>query len=436
MLKDDSLPCRKSVDLLEDTAALQQLAKESGFLRRSPRKVAPGDFIKAVMLAGAQGSVSFNSLARQAGRVSGMTSSRQNMARRCGAAAVCFLRGAVALALQRGGPAASPVTTAFSRVVIHDGSLIRLADSAREHFPAVSSSDADKAMLRLQFAYDYSSGKTLFANLDPYARTDAAAAGDLMAHLQPGDLCLRDLGYYKAAWFQQMDAIGAFYLSRLKSEVTVCGSAGKAIALDKFLQAAKGDLVDATVRLGAAGDFTTRLVAIRVPREVAEQRRRKLHEKAKRRNQTPSALKLALADWLLLVTNIPPEKAGAEALRHLYSLRWHVELVFKTFKGNGCLRQLAGHASNPHHLETLLLGQLLQVILNLRLWRTLSAPHAGRPLSLLKVAGLIRETLEILWLPVAAANAWRAHLQRILYHCRYDRRQLKNLEILHSELLR
>ncbi|RYD18403.1 MAG: hypothetical protein EOP88_22695, partial [Verrucomicrobiaceae bacterium] len=147
MLKDHSLPCRASVDLLNDDAMLHQLAKDSGFLRRSPRKVTPGHFIKAVMLAGAQESVSFNSLARQAGRVSGINGSRQNMARRCGEHSVHFMRRVVDLALQRRAAAAIPATSTFQRVIIHDGTLIHLADSLREHFPAVSSSDDDKAML-------------------------------------------------------------------------------------------------------------------------------------------------------------------------------------------------------------------------------------------------------------------------------------------------
>lgn len=291
-------------------------------------------------------------------------------------------------------------------------------------------------MLRLQFAYDFTSGQTLFAKLEPYPRTDGAAAGDLIEHLKPGDLCLRDLGYYKAEWFQQMEAAGAFYVSRLKSGVTVVTGSGSHLRLDKFLSRMKGDLVDQRVQLGQAGDFHARLVALRVPGEVAAQRRRRLHEQAKKKGATVSALKLALADWVLLITNLTKEQADAETLRQLYRLRWHVEIVFKTFKSNGCLQLLTSHVSNPHHLQVLLLGQLLQVILNLRLWRALAGSSPEHPSSLLKMAGQARETLEALWLTGRSALLWKGHVRRLLYYCRYDRRRLKSLTTLHAELLR
>ncbi len=84
----------------------------------------------------------------------------------------------------------------------------------------------------------------------------------------------------------------------------------------------------------------------------------------------------------MFVTNIPREAAGPEDLYKLYGLRWHVELVFKALKSKGCLRSLTAHASNPHHLEVLLLAQLLQLVqlvLNLKLWRIISPREKGAP---------------------------------------------------------
>lgn len=313
----------------------------------------------------------------------------------------------------------------FKRIFIQDSSLIRFHDSARSHFPAVSSTTEDKAMLRLQLAYDYRSGRTIFATPAAYACTDATASADVLDWLEPGDLCLRDMGYYKAELFEKMEVKGVFYLSRLKPEVKIPQETGQpAMGLDEFLDDVHGPVFDKTIKVGAQRDFVTRVVAVRLPEKVAAERRRKLHAEANRKRKVPSALKLALAAWSILVTNIPREVATAEDLCKLYGLRWHVELVFKALKGNGCMRTLATHGTNPHHLEVLLLGHLLQLVLNLRLWRLLSPARKGEPrLSLLKIAAMTRETLASLRPGSRLTKRWENHIRMLLRQSRYDKRK-------------
>jgi hypothetical protein len=433
MLKDSSLPCRDSLDFLNESALLQQAAISSGFLKRKARKLTAQGFVKAVLHATANSLTSFASIALNTGDEVTAPCSPQNVSKRCGASAVAFMRKVLGHAMAFTAPTLPlpEVAGFFKRVIIQDSSLIRFHDSARSYFPAVSSTADDKAMLRLQFAYDYKSGCTLFATPAAYARTDATASADVLDWLESGDLCLRDMGYYKAELFGKMDAKGVFYLSRLKPEVKIPQEDDQLSAgLDEFLRGVRAPIFDKTIRVGAQRDFVTRVVAVRVPEKVAAERRRKLHAEANRRNKTPSALKLALADWTVFVTNIPREAASPGDLYKLYGLRWHVELVFKALKGNGCMRALTTHASNPHHLEVLLLGQLLQLVLNLRLWRMLSPAKKGAPrLSLLKIAAMTRETLASLWPGDSCTKRWENHMRTLLRRSRYDkRRKRRNLD--------
>lgn len=426
MLEDCSLPCRSAVDFLADSTLVQQVARSTGFLRREPRKLSPTGFVKAVLLAAAHLRTSFNSIALHTGHADAEACSRQNVFKRCTAPAVAFMQALLDHAIRLKFPALpAPVSEFFKRIIIEDGSVIRFHDSAANDFPANSGASGMKAMLRLQFAYDYKSGRTLRAIPAAYPHTDTAAAGELLDLLEEGDLCIRDMGYYKAEWFQRMDAKGVFYLSRLKPEVKIPREdGGPAMGLDEFLRNVRGPAFDKTITIGAKGLFTTRLVAMRVPEKVAAERRRKIREEARIRRKTANPLTLALAGWTLLVTNIPPETAGPQELRKLYGLRWHVELVFKGFKGNGCQRALAGHASNRHHLEVLMLAQLLQLVLNLRLWRMLSPARKGAPrLSLLKLAGLARETLAALWPEEPGPGRWDKHLKVLLKRCLHDKRR-------------
>jgi hypothetical protein len=425
MLKDSSLPCRSALDFLADSTLVQQAARSSGFLKREPRKLSPAGFVKAVLLAAAHLRTSFNSIALHTGHADAEACSRQNVFKRCTASAVAFMQALLDHAIRLKLPALpASASEFFKRIIIEDGSVIRFHDSAAKDFPADSGASGMKAMLRLQFAYDYKSGHTLRATPAAYSHTDTAAAGELLDLLEAGDLCIRDMGYYKAEWFQRMDAKGVFYLSRLKPEVKIPREDGEpAMGLDEFLRNVCGRVFDKTISIGAKGTFTTRLVAVRVPEKVAAERRRKIHEEARIRRKTANSLTLALASWTVFVTNIPQATAGPQELRKLYGLRWHVELVFKTLKGKGCLRVLAAHASNRHHLEVLFLAQLLQLVLTLRLWRMLGPAKKEAPrVSLLKLAGLARETLEALWPEGPDTGWWDKHMKVLLKRCLHDKR--------------
>jgi len=77
-----------------------------------------------------------------------------------------------------------------------------------------------------------------------------------------------------------------------------------------------------------------RLLARRVPQEVADQRRR-LRETAQRKGRSVSAAQRAVADWTVFVTNVPaPQLTVVEAVV-LGRVRWQIKLLFKLWKSHG-----------------------------------------------------------------------------------------------------
>ena len=64
----------------------------------------------------------------------------------------------------------------------------------------------------------------------------------------------------------------------------------------------------------------------------------------------------------LFVTNVEAEKCDAEAIYELYTLRWQVELIFKTWKSVMQLHKI--QAMNAVRLECVILVKLLWVMLN------------------------------------------------------------------------
>ncbi len=89
------------------------------------------------------------------------------------------------------------------------------------------------------------------------------------------------------------------------------------------------------ITLGVAQRLPCRLLAERVPPEVAAARRRRLHEGARRQRRRLTAETLALADWTVLVTNVPAEELSLPEALVLRRARWQIELLFKLWKEHG-----------------------------------------------------------------------------------------------------
>jgi methyl-accepting chemotaxis protein len=152
-----------------------------------------------------------------------------------------------------------------------------------------------------------------------------------------------DLGHFNLSCFESMARNQAYFLSRYLARVGVLTPDRQSIDLLKWLQSACNPVLDQPIRLGKQKkhQLSCRLVAFRLPQQVAEQRRRKAKANAKRRGQTVSRATLALLDYAIYVTNVPENMLSARQVACLYRVRWQIELVFKLWKSYAGLREFA-----------------------------------------------------------------------------------------------
>ena len=78
---------------------------------------------------------------------------------------------------------------------------------------------------------------------------------------------------------------------------------------------------------------------------MAQKRRRDIHRAARKKGQTVSQARLALADWEICVTNVPPELLSSEEVFVMLGVRWQIELLFKLWKSHGQLDE--SRSQNP-----------------------------------------------------------------------------------------
>jgi hypothetical protein len=89
------------------------------------------------------------------------------------------------------------------------------------------------------------------------------------------------------------------------------------------------------VALGAEQRVPVRLLAVRVPQEVADARRRQMREAAQTKGHQVSATQLALAAWARFVTNGPRDHVPVAAALGLGCTRWHIVRLVKLWKSQG-----------------------------------------------------------------------------------------------------
>jgi hypothetical protein len=138
-----------------------------------------------------------------------------------------------------------------------------------------------------------------------------------------------------------------------------------------------------------------------MPAAIVNERRRKARKAARQRGYTPSQAHLALVAWKLFITNVPGTVWTPTSVCQAYSLRWQVELVFKSWKSDLHLATLPTKTQEP--TLCYLYGRLLLIVLTYALCPALRASlwtRQHRELSVLKLVRYLQ----------AVADGW---LQRL-----------------------
>lgn len=229
---------------------------------------------------------------------------------------------------------AIPLLQRFAGVVLQDSSVINLPESLSCLWRGCGDSiGTHQAGLKAEVRFDILSG-TLQGPLLEHARTqDKGSAIDSLP-VPAQVLRLTDLGYFSLKNLAQIGSEGGCFLTRLQTQTALYDSEGRRLLLAKVLPDA-GKELDMAVRLGYEWRLPVRLLAIRVPQAVADKRRMRMKDEARRRQQPVSKERLMLASWTILVTNVPKEKLSVTEALALLRGRWQVELLFRLWKEHG-----------------------------------------------------------------------------------------------------
>jgi hypothetical protein len=197
-----------------------------------------------------------------------------------------------------------------------------------------SSPKNTSSSVKTQIRLDLNTGKLT----GPYLQSGRESDQNSQLQSEPlpkGSLRIADLGFLSLEDFSKMNDDGVYWLSRLKALCKVYTLDDKQWDLPMLLETYCPDMMDMQILLGVKERVLCRILAVRVPDNVANERRRKMNETARDKGKTFSERVLKLADWNVICTNIPSELLTLEEGFVLMRTRWQIELVFKLWKSEG-----------------------------------------------------------------------------------------------------
>ena len=365
--------------LIEDA---NRIGRESGFIQRQ-RKLSGASFAQSLIFGyQANPQASLEELCQSA-RVCGVEISSQGLQERLNSPQAnrflhqLLLQGVSYLV--RSHSERDDLLAPFTGVYIQDSSRIELPSCLRTLWQGNST---NQATLKLHAVLDYQNGLFDLTLASGRAHDCPLQTVDLPA----GSLRLADLGYFKVKVFEQLNRQGVWWVSRLPARAGIWQNDHVMHVLD-WLNQQESMCIDQAVEL-TRQRLPCRLLAMRVPAQVAKERRKRARESAKARKK--SQLKpetLALCDWTILVTNLPPEAFTLDEILSLQRLRWQIELLFKLWKTD--LSIDAWRSQQPHQILTEVYAKLLLALV--QHWLLLLGCWQQENRSLVKAAKALRK---------------------------------------------
>jgi len=415
-------------------ADLTALARQSGFLKRLPRKIPVLELVMGLVALAAETVLSLERVAAVLALAAKTSYSKQAVHQRLGVKLELFLAQVAAVLF---GQLSQPSQTRgffapFKRVLLHDSTVEALPEHLANVFAGASNGRKRRyAALKLQFVCDLLHSQVLQLSLSGFRRNDQAASPDILKVVKAGDLIIRDLGYFVLTVLDQIQLRGAHFLTRYRHGVVLYDPQSLQ-PLDLLTQLRSGQSLDRQVLVGKE-HLPARLVALPVPEAVANERRRKARNNRDQRS-APSQRKLRLLSWNMFLTNVPRSAWPTGVLQPIYRLRWRIEIIFKAWKSHLRLREL-----NCRTADLLRLSVMTKLLFCIAVYRLCDALElmgdAQHHVSLLRLARILGQcacwfAATVLSLSLAQWIEWH-----LAHHLFYDHRSdRKNFYDLLAEL--
>ena len=305
-------------------------------------------------------------------------------------------RGVQELVCARG--VSLPLLQQFSAVFVEDGSTISLPGAlasiwrgcggSRKHSTGEATSEA---ALKVTVRFDLQGGQKQGPHVQA-GRQHELRSVLREERMPPGCLWLADVGYWTLTWLRCLSQQGVYFLLRYKPGIVLWYEQQR-LDLLAVLPQQVGERLELLVEVGASKAIRgVRLLAERVPEAVAKQRQERYREYARTHQKPVNPLVLELAQWTVIVTNVPASRLSFEQAFALLRARWQIELLFKLWKQHALLDEWS--SGKPWRILCEVYAKLLAMLI--QHWVLLLACWEDPHRSLSSTAEIVREQVPVL----------------------------------------
>jgi Transposase DDE domain len=311
--------------------------------------------------------------------------------------------------MQAEQPAPAELLGRFDAVIVEDSSTIKLPDKLKDIWKGCGGGQGQsKAGLKLHVRWDLKQGGSQGPLLTDSRQADQRSALR-QEGIPAGVLNITDESYCSLEWLKEQEG---FFLTRPNSRVCFLDpQSGQELDLEDIGPKVSNGTWQGEVLVGKIAQLPARLILVRVPEEVIDQRQERIRKEAKRRGKAqanPEVLKRA--KWTTLITNVPAHMLMISEVMVLQRARWQIERLFRLWKDGGKIDEWRGRTSWRILCEIYakVIAMLIQHwLLVLGTWHD---PYR----SLVKAAKLVRQHALELLSALAGEISWQRVTTRLL----------------------
>lgn len=283
----------------------------------------------------------------------------------------------------------------FVSVYIVDSTTVSLPDKLKSLYAGLGGTNSDAAV-KIQAVFNILKNQFKKFELSAATSSDAKYTDTLVKMLKPMEVIIFDLGYFCIKSFQEIIQKQAHFISRvitntifyLKTHIE--NGTFEKIDIINILNNSM-NVVDTKVFIGKE-KVEVRLIAVRLPEDKINERRRKENKKAKAKGKALTDIELELLAWNIIITSISQDMLTVETMCEIYRIRWQIELIFKTWKG--CFEIDEMNNIGKDYFTCIFCGKLILITLITALFSGIKKEifqQTGRLLSIAKFYKNLRE---------------------------------------------
>ncbi|PDY38454.1 IS4 family transposase, partial [Bacillus wiedmannii] len=332
---------------------LRDLARNVGFVQRTSKYQAKDLVALCVWISQNVAKTSLTHLCSCLEASTEVLISPEGLNQRFNATAVQFLQQVLAELLNQKLSSTkmltSPYASIFKRIRILDSTAFQLPDVFSSVYPGAGGC-SHTAGMKIQLEYDLLGGQFLHIHTGPGKQHDRTYGSLCAPTVTANDLCIRDLGYFHLKDLQHIQDKKAYYISRIKSNTRIYQKNpnpdyfqdGRIKKGTEYIQIDMETLMNSfqpgqtceifNAYVGMNDKVSTRVIVHRLTKEQQQKRLQDQAVREKKKGMKYSPRSKRLSGINVYMTNTPTDIVPMGQVHDWYSLRWQIEILFKTWK--------------------------------------------------------------------------------------------------------